>query len=108
MVDLILHENKNKVLGVYTGVSEKIGTLITGKNLRNTHIRFESFDAYEIYINSIDDGYDSDGSIFIGYIFKLNTPQFNLVNRSQYGKDTDFKQNFVEYIGDKLYIPTGG
>ena len=31
------------------------------------------------------------GFIFIGYIYKINTPQFNLVIRNQYGNGYVFK-----------------
>ena len=37
---------------------------------------------------------------------KLNTPHFILVNRSQYGRGTDFKQDIVEYNGNTCYIRT--
>ena len=37
---------------------------------------------------------------------KLNTPEFKKVNRSQYGRGTDFKQDIVEYHGQNCYIPT--
>ena len=41
-------------------------------------------------------------------MYKLNTPEFKKVNRSQYGRGTDFKQDNVEYIGNNFYIPTSG
>ena len=41
-------------------------------------------------------------------MYKLNTPEFKKVNRSQYARGTDFKQNFVDYIGNNCYIPTRG
>ena len=41
-------------------------------------------------------------------MYKLNTSEFKKVNRSQYGRGTDFKQDIVEYIGNKCYIPTSG
>ena len=41
-------------------------------------------------------------------MYKLNTPEFQKVNRSQYGRGTDFKQDIVEYIGNNCYIPTSG
>ena len=37
---------------------------------------------------------------------KNNTPQFNLVNRSQFGNDCDFKHEIIEYRGNKCFIPT--
>ena len=41
-------------------------------------------------------------------MYKLDTPEFKKVNRSQYGRGTDFKQDVVEYIGKNCYIPTSG
>ena len=61
---------------------------------------------FESYINAIDEGYDSDDGIFNGYIYKIKTPQFNLVNRSQYGNGCDFKHEIFEYHGDNYFIPT--
>ena len=48
-------------------------------------------DAFEIYINAIDEGYDAVDAIFNGFIYKLNTPELILVNRCQYGNGCDFK-----------------
>ena len=39
-------------------------------------------DDFESYINAIDIDYDSEDVIFTGYIYKLNTPQFNVVKPS--------------------------
>ena len=44
--------------------------------------------------------------MFNGYIYKLNTPQFKKVNRSQYGNGCDFKQKIFEYRGNNCFIPT--
>ena len=63
---------------------------------------------FEAYINSIDKGYDAEDAIFNGYIYKLNTPQFNKVNRSQYGNGCDFKHEIIEYRGNNCFIPTKG
>ena len=46
-------------------------------------------DDFESYTNAIDFDYDSEDVTFSGYIYKLNTPQFNVVKRSTYGKSTD-------------------
>ena len=45
---------------------------------------------------------------FTGWLYKLNTPEFSKVNRSQFGKGTNFKQVIVEFIGNNCYIPTRG
>ena len=60
-----------------------VGNLNIGENLRNSQIRFKNYDAFEAYNKSINDGYESEGSFFNGCIYKLNTPEFFLVNRSQ-------------------------
>ena len=85
-----------------------IGTLKVGDQIRQTHIRFGIINDYEAYINSIDEGYDADDCIFNGYIYKLNTPQFIKVNRSQYGNGCSFDKIFIEYLGNNCYIPTKG
>ena len=41
-------------------------------------------------------------------MYKLNTRDNNKVTRSQYGRGTDFKQDFVENIGNNCYIPKNG
>ena len=68
------------------------GNLKVGDQIRQTRIRFRNMDDFDTYINFIDQHYDSEDSIFNGYIYKLNTPQFNKVNRSQYGNGCDFIQ----------------
>ena len=79
-----------------------------GDQIRQTHIRFRNTNDYEAYINSIDQDYDSEDAIFNGYIYKLNTPQFNKVNRSQYGSGCSFDKIIIGYRGNNCYIPTKG
>ena len=83
-----------------------VGHLKVGDQIRQTHIRFRSISDYEAYINSIDEGYDAEDAIFNGYIYKVNTPQFNKVNRSQYGNCCSFDKIIIEYRGNNCYIPT--
>ena len=85
-----------------------VGNLKVGDQIRQTNIRFRNMDDLEAYINSIDEGYDADDAIFNGYIYKLNTPQFNKVKRSQYGNGCSFDKVIVEYHGNICYIPTKG
>ena len=85
-----------------------VGNLKVGDQIRQTHIRFRNVDDFESYINSIDQNYDSDDSIFNGYIYKINTPQFNKVNRSQYGNGCSFDKIIIEYQGNNCFIPTKG
>ena len=83
--------------------------MLFGEVEQKTNIRFKNVDDFESYINAIDNsGYDSEDVIFTGWLYKLNTPEFKKVNRSKYGRGTDFKQDIVEYIGIHCYIPTGG
>ena len=65
-------------------------------------------DVFESYINAIDIDYDSEDVTFTGYIYKLNTPQFNVVRRSAYRRGTNCMQETVEYHGQNCYIPTSG
>ena len=104
-----LHEIKNEVLEDYTGDFESIGSMLVGEVEQKTKISFKFVDDFESYINAIDNsGYYSGDVIFTGWLYKLNDPQFKKVNRSQYGRGTDFKQDIVEYIGNNCYIPTSG
>ena len=83
--------------------------MLVGEIEQKTNVRFKNVDDFESYINAIDNsGYDSEDVIFTGWLYKLNTPEFKKVNRSQYGRGTDFKQDIVEYIGNNCYIPTSG
>ena len=106
---LNLHEIKNEILEDYKGDFELIGSMLVGEIEQKTNIRFKNVDDFESYINAIyNSGYDSEDVIFTGWLYKLNTPEFKKVNRSQYGRGTDFKQDIVEYIGNNCYIPTSG
>ena len=107
-IDKNLHEIKNEILQDYEGVFEMIGNLKIGDQIRQTHIRFRNISNYEAYINSIDQDYDSDDCFFNGYIYKIDTPHFNKVNRSQYGNACDFKHEIIEYKGNNCFIPTKG
>ena len=73
-----------------------VGILEVGDQVRQTHIRFRNVDDYVSYINAIDEGYDAEDAIFNGYIHKLNSPQFNKVNLSQYRNGSDFENEIIE------------
>ena len=103
---LSLHEIENVILLSYGGDFEVIGKLSIGDHIRQTHIRCRNIADYEHYINVIDKDYESDDAIFNGYTYKLNTPQFNVVNISQYGNGCDFKYQIIENHGNKCYIPS--
>ena len=108
VVNKILHENKNWIIGDYTGDFEMIVGLKVGDQLRQQHIRFRNKVNYEDYINSIDEGYEAEDAIFIGYLHKIITPQFNFVNRSQYAIGCNFEHQFHEYRGNNCDVPSNG
>ena len=85
-----------------------VGNLKIGEQIRQNHIRIRNIDDYESYINTIDEGYDAEDAIFKGYFYKINTPHFNKVSRSQYSNGCDFKQEIFEYRGKNCFIPTKG
>ena len=101
-----MHEIKNEIFQDYTGDFELNVLMIIGSIEHKTNIRFKIMDDFESYINAIDIDYDSDDATFTGYIFKLNTRQFNVVKRSPYGKSTNYMQEIVEYRGQNCFIPT--
>ena len=108
VVNKNLHEIKHEILQNYTGDFEMVGYLKVGDQNTETHTRFRNFAEYEAYINTIDQDYESEDAIFNGYIYKTDTPQFNLVNRFQYGNGCDFKHEVFEYRGNNRFIPTKG
>ena len=103
VIDKDLHEIKQEIFVDCAGEFEMTGKLKIGDQFRETHTRFRNISDYEAYINSIDEGYDAEDAIFNGYIYEINTRQFKLVNRSQYGNGCDFKHEFIEYRGKKLF-----
>ena len=93
---LNLHEIKNEIFKDYTGDFELFGSMLVCEVEQETNIRFKNVDDFESYFNAIDNsGYDSDDVIFTGWLYKLNTLEFKKVNRSQYGRGTDFQQDIV-------------
>ena len=104
--DKNLHEIKYEILEDYEGDFELIGTLIVGDQTKQTHIRFRKMDAFESHINKIDNDYDADDTTFNGYIYKIDTPIFNKVNRSRYSNGVVFDKIIIEYQGNNCFIPT--
>ena len=82
-----------------------VGRLKVGGHIRDTRVTFRNINDYESYINKIDQDYESDDAVFNGYIYKTNTPQYNQVNRSQYGNGCDFKHEIIDYQGNSCFIP---
>ena len=108
VVNKNLHEIKQEILQDYEGEFEMVGNLKVADQIRQTHIRFRNISDYEAYINAIDQDYDSEDAISNGYIYKINTPQFNKVNSSQYGNGCSFDKIIIEYRGNNCFIPTKG
>ena len=67
------------------------GELSSGDHIRQTGIGFRIFTDYELYINAIDQEYESEVAIFYRRVYMLSTPQFNLVKRSQFFIGCGFK-----------------
>ena len=106
-----IYKFKNEILGNYTGEFELVGKLPIGDQIRQNHIRFRNSDDYVSYINAInatDWNFESEDAIFNGYIYNINTLQFSLIFKSQYGNGCDFKQEIFEYRRKKYFIPTKG
>ena len=85
-----------------------VGILKVCDEIRQTPIRFRNISEYEAHINAIDQDYDSEDALLNGNVYRIITPQINLVNRSQYGNGCDFKHEIIEYRGNKCFIPTKG
>ena len=103
-----LHDIQQEILRDYGGEFEMVGNLEIGDQICQTHIRLRNITDYEGYINAIDQKYDSENASFSGFIYKIDTPQFKLVNRSQYGNSCFFKHEVIEYRGNNCFILTKG
>ena len=103
-----MHETKDEILQDYTGDFELNGLVIIGPIEHKTIIRYKLMDVFENYKNKIDVNYDSEDLTFTGYVHKINTPLFKVVERSAYSKCTNYMQENVEYHGRNCYIPTSG
>ena len=108
VVNKKVHEIKNERLINYAGEFELFGKLSLGDQIRETHKRLRNMDDLESYSNAIDEGYEAEDAIFIGYLSKVDTPQLNLVNRSKFGNACDFQHEIFEYRGNNCFIPTKG
>ena len=81
---LNLHEIKKEILLDYTGDFQLIGSMLVGKTEQKLTIRFKNVDGFETYFFDIDNsGNDSDVDFFTRWLYKLDTPEFKKVNRSQ-------------------------
>ena len=103
-----LPEIKNGVLQDYRGDFELNRLMIIGPVEHKTNIRFRNMDDFESYIKAIDTDYDSEDVTFTGYVYKLNTRRFKVVQQCAFGKGTNYIQEIVDYRGQNVYIPTSG
>ena len=101
-----LQEIKNKILRDYAVEFRMVRKLTVVDQITETHMSFRNITDYEVYINSIDDGYDAEDATCNSYIYKISTLQFNLVNRSQYRDGCVFKHEILEYRGNNCFVPT--
>ena len=108
VVNKSLYEIKQEILVDYNGEFEMVGNLKVDDQIRQIYIRFRNITDYEAYINAIDQDYEAEEALFNGYVNKSNTPQVNLVKRSQYGNGCDFKHEIIEYRVINCFIPTKG
>ena len=79
---LKLHENKTEIFLDYMGDFEKMGSMLICKMEQKTNLRYKNVDDFETCMNAIDVDYDSEDVIFAGWQLKLNTPEFDRVNRT--------------------------
>ena len=86
-----LHEIKQESLGDFAGEVEKFCELSIGDYVRQKRNRIRNTTVYELYTNAIDQDSESEDAIYNGYIYKKDTPQFNVVHRSPYEIGCDFR-----------------
>ena len=92
----------------YTEEFEKVGELSIGDHIRQTRIISENITEYEHYINAIYQDVESEDANFNGCILRLNTLQFNVVERFQYGNGCDLKHQNIYYRGKNCHTPSNG
>ena len=108
--DRNLHGIENEILLDYVREIEMVGNLKLVIKFVKLILDLEMLlnTEYETYINAIDQEYESEDAFFNGSFYKINTPQFNLVDRNQYGNGCDFKHEIIEHRGNNCFIPTKG
>ena len=73
--------------------------MMVGEIEQKTCIRFKNVDDFETYLKVTDNGgYYNEDVIFTGRLYKFNTLELKKVNRSQYARGTDFKQDIVDFL----------
>ena len=77
VVDKNLQESNIEILRDYPGEFEIVGKLSIGDQITETHSIFRFITDYESYFNAIDQDYESEDTIFNGYVYKINTSQIS-------------------------------
>ena len=75
------HKIRSETLQTYAGDFELNESMVMGPVEQKTKLRFRKMDDFESYINAIDVAYDGEDFIFTGYVYKVNSSQFSVVNR---------------------------
>ena len=85
-----------------------VGRLKNADRTRETHMRLRNIDAFESHIKAFDQSYEPEDAISNGYFYMINTLQFNLVDKSQYGIGCDFKHEINENRSNNCFMPIKG
>ena len=85
-----------------------MGSMLIGDIKEKTTKVYRKIDGFKNYINAINVVEVSEDTFFTGWVHKLNTPEINRINRSQYGRETLFKQDIFDYGDNNCYISTSG
>ena len=86
------------------GDVELVGEISISDHFRQTRIRFKEIYWLWALYQKFDQDYESENAIPNGFIFEVNTPQFNLVHRSKFGNGCDFKHQTCEVSGNNCFI----
>ena len=75
-----MHQTKSEKILDFTGDFELIGFLLIAELERRTNSKFKTIDDFETYINAIVVDYNTGDVILTGWLYKLNTLEFNSVS----------------------------
>ena len=75
---LKLNQIKSEILLHYTGDFESVASMFIGEIEQKTNTGCKNIDVFETYINALGNGgYDGEDVIFKGWLYKLDTFEFN-------------------------------
>ena len=75
-----MHQTKSEKIFDFTGDFELIGFMLIAELERRTNSKFKTIDDFETYNNAIGVDYNGGDVILTGWLYKLNTLQFNSVS----------------------------